>query len=59
MSSYYLFLWGSVEHLFIIGGFVTLQSRKIGFLILQLAVIWLIFWSIITAIGPFITIFLH
>lgn len=58
-NSMSLFLWGSVEHLFIIGGFVTLQSRKTGFLILQLAVIWLIFWSIITAIFPFTAIFLH
>lgn len=58
----FMFVWGGVEQLFIVGGFITLQNRKMGFLILQIAVIWLIAWSIlipiISAIGPFIAVFL-
>lgn len=58
----YFVYMGSVEQLFIIGGFVILQSRKIGFFILQIAIVWLIIWIIlvliISAIGPFLAIFL-
>ncbi|MFX0138969.1 MAG: hypothetical protein ACFFDN_35335 [Candidatus Hodarchaeota archaeon] len=64
-TGYFIIIWYyvSVEQLFIIGGFVILQNRKIGFLILQLAIIWLIIWIIlvpvISVFGPFIAILYH
>ena len=45
------------EFLFILAGIIILRSRKIGFFIFQIALIWLVIWAIVSPILPLVAIF--
>jgi hypothetical protein len=51
------FVWSHSEFLFILAGIIFLRTRKIGFLIFQFALIWLVIWAIVSPILPFAAIF--
>ena len=55
--NFYLYSLGS-HILFILTGIITLRTRKVGFLIFQFAVIWLLIWAIIFPMLPFADIFI-